>query len=96
MSGNNVSKSVAARETGSGNCWKSLGVVRFTRLSVHCADKMTATVLLKDPGIFTFALEEVILKIENKEAILYLRGDKIRWLVNIGSDKYLISHYQLE
>ena len=42
------------------------------------ADKMTATVLLKDPGIFTFALEEVILKIENKEAILYLRGDKIR------------------
>jgi hypothetical protein len=42
------------------------------------ADKMTATAVLNNPGIFTFALEEVILKIEDKEAILYLRGDKIK------------------
>lgn len=42
------------------------------------ADPFTASAQAIDPGTFTFALEEVILKIENKEIFLYLRGDKIR------------------
>lgn len=41
------------------------------------ADSMNATTLAVDPGIFTYALEEVVLTIANTEAVVYLRGDKI-------------------
>jgi len=43
------------------------------------ANPMNATTLAVDPGIFTYALEEVVLTIANTEAVVYLRGDKITW-----------------
>jgi len=42
------------------------------------ADSMTSAGILVEPGLFTFALEEIVLKIENVEPVLYIRGDKIR------------------
>jgi len=41
------------------------------------ADIFRATALMVDPGIFAYNLEEVILTIDNVEAIVYVRGDKI-------------------
>lgn len=40
-------------------------------------EKATATARIPEPGIFTYSAEDVILKIENYEPILYIRGDKI-------------------
>ena len=41
------------------------------------SDIFRATALMVDPGIFAYNLEEIILTIDNVEAIVYVRGDKI-------------------
>lgn len=44
----------------------------------YFADEATATAILPEPGVFAYSIEEVILKLESYEPVLYIRGDKIR------------------
>jgi hypothetical protein len=41
-------------------------------------DEFLSNARMVMPGVFAYSLEEVVLKIENNEAVLYIKGDKIR------------------